>query len=145
MAEHDRDLNDLSAQLIQRASAGCSSAEITEVVLDAWVRMGEALAPVLGSGAVKMLRQRTLHLTAGKIRFLTEGPGGLPEATDLDALRRLLERQSGADAIVGGSALLQTLLDLLASLIGSSLTERLLRPVWANLLSGVAAKDFRHE
>lgn len=142
MPEHDRELNDLSARLAQRASAGMSSAEISEVILDAWVRIGVALTPIVGTRAIALLRQRTLLLTAEKHPFLSGAPGGLPEAADLDALKRLLERQSGAQAVVGGGALLQTLLDLLASLVGSSLTERLLRSVWANLLSGLAAKDF---
>ena len=141
MSEHDRDLNDLSAQLAQRASAGVSSADITDVVLDAWVQIGEALAPIVGSRAVSMLHQRTLHVTAATHAWLADSPDGLPDATDFDALRLLMNRQSGTQAAIGGSALLRNLLDLLASLVGSSLTERLLRSVWANLLGGSAAKD----
>ena len=63
---------------------------------------------------------------------------------DLVALRPLLARQSRAQAAAGGVALLQTLDDLLASLIGASLTEQLLGSVGmahANITNGAHAQD----
>ena len=42
---------------------------------------------------------------------------------------------------LGGGALLQTFYELLASLVGPSLTERLLRSVWAHSSSGPPAQD----
>lgn len=50
-------------------------------------------------------------------------------------------QQSSADAASAGSVLLQTFYDLLASLVGLSLTERLLRSVWANSSRGPPAQD----
>jgi hypothetical protein len=56
-------------------------------------------------------------------------------------LTSLLARQTGADAAAAGALVLQTFHDLLASLVGPSLAERLLRPAWAILMSGPSAPD----
>ncbi len=60
---------------------------------------------------------------------------------DLAALKTVLAQQSSADATSGGDALLKTFVELLTTLVGPSLAERLLRSVWANSLSGPPAQD----
>ena len=66
---------------------------------------------------------------------------GVPTAMDVAALTGALEAQTAADAATAGTLLLQTFHELLTTLVGPSLTERLLRPVWAVFLSGPSAKD----
>jgi hypothetical protein len=51
---------------------------------------------------------------------------------DFDALRASLKQQSVANAIATHGALLQQFIDLLTTLIGKSLTERLLQSVLDN-------------
>lgn len=65
---------------------------------------------------------------------------GVQTTVDLAALKAILAQQDSETATAGG-ALLQTFYELLASLVGPSLTERLLRSVWENPLSGPPAQD----
>ena len=60
---------------------------------------------------------------------------------DLAALKSALAKQSGASAAAGGRALVRSFHDLLTTLIGPSLTERLLLSVWDDFLSGPAAQE----
>ena len=60
---------------------------------------------------------------------------------DVGALTSELSQQTAAVAASAGGRLLQTFCELLISLIGLSLTDRLLRPVWATLLSGASAQE----
>jgi hypothetical protein len=53
----------------------------------------------------------------------------------------VLAQRSSAEAAAGGSTFLNTFHELLASLIGPSLTKRLLRSVWEPPSSGTAAQD----
>ncbi|MET0377809.1 MAG: hypothetical protein ABW049_02365, partial [Spongiibacteraceae bacterium] len=62
-------------------------------------------------------------------------------ALDLAPLQSSLIVRSTADVIAGGGFLLQTFFELLSSLIGLSLSERLLRPVGADLFAGPPAQD----
>ena len=57
------------------------------------------------------------------------------------ALKQALAQQSSADAASAGGGLLDTFHELLTSMVGSSLTERLLRSVWDSLRSGPTAQD----
>ena len=141
MPEQVQDLGQLAARLSRLAGEGMPSTQVAEVVVGAWAQIDAALTPVVGRRAVAMLHQRSLFLTAAAHRWLSETTEGLPETMDLDGLGVLLGQQTSVDAAAGGGASLQTFQDLLASLVGSPLTERLLRSIWANSLSGPAAKD----
>ena len=67
--------------------------------------------------------------------------GGAPHASAVDALLAWLAMRSPTEALESGDAYLQTFHDLLVTLIGSSLTERLLRTVWPSISSGTPAQD----
>jgi hypothetical protein len=60
---------------------------------------------------------------------------------DAGPLVAALAQQSAADAALAGARLLRNFHDLLVTLIGPSLTERLLRSVWVNFMSGPSAQD----
>ena len=60
---------------------------------------------------------------------------------DLAALRSVLVQQSSTEAAAGGGDLLQTFHELLASLVGTSLTERQLRSIWAPSANGPPTQD----
>jgi hypothetical protein len=138
---NSQELHRLVELLAGRASAGDTPRQLVDLVVDSWSRIDAALKPIVGSRAVAMLLKRSLFLTGSAHPWLAEGANELPEVMDLDALRRLLAGRTSVDVAAAGGLLLKTFEALLASLVGSSLTERLLRSVWANLLSGAAAKD----
>jgi hypothetical protein len=56
-------------------------------------------------------------------------------------LRAALAGQASAEAAALNAALLGTFYDLLSSLIGATLTERLLDPVWASPFTDAPAQD----
>ncbi|MFL1528832.1 hypothetical protein [Pseudomonas sp. O230] len=60
---------------------------------------------------------------------------------DLSALKSVLIEQSEADALFFGEVLLTTFYELLTTLIGPSLTARLLRGVWEPSLSDTPSQE----
>ena len=86
---------------------------------------------------------RSLHLIDAAYPWLADmhQGEGVQAKIDLPALHAILALQEGNTAAAAGGALLQTFSELLASLVGPSLTERLLRSVWENPLSGTTAQD----
>lgn len=100
-----------------------------------------ALAPIVGPHGVAALYKRSLYLTAQA----HPGLAGLHESVetlmDVSDLRVRLEALSSEQAAVVGVALLQTFQELLESLVGNSLTERLLSSLWDRPLSDPPALE----
>ena len=99
------------------------------------------LHPIIGHSGVGMLYKRSLHLVSPAHPCLAGMPEGEQATIDFGSLRSALMGQTSANGAAAGGALLQTVYELLTSLIGPSLTERLLRPVWAKFPSGPPAQD----
>ena len=99
------------------------------------------LTPILGARGVAALYQRTLHVTRASHAWLGEPLEVAQPAIDLVALKAAFVRRDRAEAAAAATALLQTFHDLLASLIGVPLCERLLEPVWAHSLRRPTAQD----
>ncbi len=106
-----------------------------------WLEIDTALRPIIGQGGVAALYKRSLHLTTPAYPWLASTHEGVQAPMDLAALKAIFAQQSNASAAAGSRALLHTFNELLASLVGPSLTERLLRSVWANSFSGQPAQD----
>jgi hypothetical protein len=95
-----------------------------------WSDIDAALSPILGPRAVAMLYKRSLFLASGPHGWLPRVDEALPTAVDLAPLQAALTQQSNTVAFDGGSAFLRTFYELLSSLVGPSLTDRLLRSLW---------------
>lgn len=130
-----------AASLIRQADNGASAAHIAESIIATWQQIDATLAPIIGRGGVAALYKRSLSLTAPAYPWLAGTYDGVQTSIDLAPLRSVLMHQSSASVAAAGGALLQTFNQLLASLVGTSLTERLLRPVWANAFSAPPAQD----
>jgi hypothetical protein len=120
---------------------GADSAQIADAVALTWSEIDAALTPVIGQRGVAALYIRSLYLVRSAHPWLASADDGAQTAIDLARLKSVLAQQSSSDAAAGGGALLQTFYDLLASLVGRSLTERMLRSIWAKFSSGPTAKD----
>jgi len=120
---------------------GASSLQVAEAVSVALQGIDEALTPIIGKRGVAALHQRAVHLARGSSAWLIVTKDGVPTAMDFEALKTALAQQQALDAAEQGGLLLQTFHALLTTLVGPSLTERLLRPAWATLLSGPSAQD----
>jgi hypothetical protein len=119
------------APLGRRLVPGADASQVADAVEAVWREIDQALHPIVGHRGVVALYNRSLTLAAARHPWLATGHRGALAAIDASALRAVLVRRQPAEAAAGGGALLQSFRDLLSSLIGASLTERLLHPVWA--------------
>jgi len=127
--------------LARRITNDADAAQIAGATVAAWQEIDAALRPIIGPRGVCALYKRSLYLTASSHPWLAGLHEGAQSAMDLAALKAVLARQDSADARAGGAALLQTLHELLAGLIGPSLADRLLQPVWSHESGGAPAQE----
>ena len=135
----------IDAALTHLAAQGETAAQIADTAVQTWHEIHTALSPVIGPRGVQALYRRTLYLTRSTHPWLASGREASgrekPDPDDYADLRAALAQQTSAVAAAAHGALLHHFFDLLTSLIGGSLTERLLRSVWDRLPSGDAAQD----
>jgi hypothetical protein len=127
--------------LMHRVDADAEPAQIAAAVLAIWHDIDDALTPIVGPLGLVALYRRTVHLAAAQHPWLAGRDEGVLTDTDPAVLKSVLAQRSSTEAAAGGSAFLNTFHELLASLIGPSLTARLLRSVWEPPSSGSAAQD----
>ena len=137
---------EIAAALVRRAGNDPTALQLGQVFANAWRDIDAALSPIIGQRGVAALYQRSLHLNrVGHASGAAAGNSlgaALDIATlDIAVLRAALAHRTPDEAAAVGGAILQTLHELLTDLIGASLTERLLRSVWANFLSGESPQD----
>ena len=109
--------------------------------MSVWEAVHAALAPVIGHAGVAALYKRTLHLTRPVHPWLGPAYESTAKPGDYSALRAVLAQQDSAVAGAAHDAMLQTLHQLLGTLIGPSLTARLLQAVWPLTHAGPAVQD----
>ncbi|AWM90163.1 hypothetical protein DJ564_04725 [Pseudomonas sp. 31-12] len=103
--------------------------------------MEVALTPIIGQQGVAALYRRSLHLCAITHPRLASTRDKVPAGMDMAALKSVIVEQSDADALFFGEVLLTTFYELLSTLIGPSLTERLLRGMWEPSLSDTPSQE----
>jgi hypothetical protein len=135
----ERDL--IAAALALRTGPAADAARITDAVISALQEIEAALAPIVGQRGVAALCKRSLFLASPAHPWLAGTHEGLQATIDLAPLKAALSQQTSGDAAAGGTALLVTFHELLGSLVGPALTERLLRSVWAHSSSGEPPQD----
>lgn len=135
----------LTGPLANRVSEDASSAQIVTAVGELWLELDAALSPIVGPRGVAALWQRGLQVAAADHPWLAAGQPDRLGALDQPLLYAVLAQRDSDEAAAAVTCLLQAFHALLASLIGLSLTERLLRTVWGPPLdapsSGLPAQD----
>jgi hypothetical protein len=131
----------IAAALAPRVANGAEAAQIAEAVVATWQAVDAALSPIIGHVGVAAMYKRSVYLNTAVHPWLSGTRQGVHAGMDLASLKSVLEEQSNFAAAAGGDALLQTFIELLTTLVGPSLTERLLRSVWAESTSGPSARD----
>lgn len=133
---------DTSAAFLEGAvSAGASSEEVAALVTGAFRGIDQALNPIVGQRGMAALYKRSLHDCRPVHPWLPIAADNADSEMEFAALAAVLATRTSADAATAGTRLLESFRVLLITLIGESLTERLLRPVWATFLSGTSARD----
>ena len=127
-----------STQLQTETRAEESSVTVASATVKALNALFAELRPLIGSLALRALYVRGLHLAHASF----ERPSADLASTDqlLAHLHQDLVSRQAAPAREAAQALLLALVNLLVSLIGEPLTDRLLRKAWENLPVTQASK-----
>jgi hypothetical protein len=131
----------LSVPLVHWVGDDASAEQIAAALVEIWQGINVALTPVIGPLGLAALYRRSLHLTVASHAWLAVGGSGAVPDKDFTALTALIAQRSSVDAAAAATAFLNKFHEVLISLIGPSLTERLLRSVWAHTSSGQPAQD----
>ena len=131
----------LAVSLAYRVGRESAPLQIAQWIVLMCEEIGASLMPVLGQSCIATIYQRSLHLTGSAHPWLSHLHDRIQATMDLSRLRLVLGQQSSSNAAAGGCTLLQVIRDLLASLIGASMTERLLQSVWEHFYSGPTSPD----
>jgi hypothetical protein len=141
MSPDERDDRRWAQPLTGRLPQGADAVQIADASVAVWQAIDRALNPVIGPKGVAALYNRSLTLTIDRHAWL----GGISRdalaAMDLAALQAALAQQPAAEAVAASAALFRAFRDLLASLVGAALTDRLLGAVWAHSPGDSPAQD----
>jgi hypothetical protein len=136
-----QDSRKVATTLERLAAQGADTARIADAAISTWQAIEAALAPVIGAKGVAALYGRSLYLVRARHPWLAAATDGADSRMDLGLLAAALARQENFTAATGAGDQLESLYDLLRSLIGPALTGQLLRSAWDNPFGGTAAQD----
>ena len=123
-------------------ASGHDATGVAEATTSTLRAIDGALSPIISERGVAALYRRSLFLIRQNRPWLDSVYAVDATPGDYDALRIALSQQSDGDALHGADALLRTFHDLLVSLIGESLTGRLLGSILEQTpSSGDAVQD----
>ena len=131
----------LARALAHRVSADADAGRVADAVVAAWQEIDSALTPIVGPRGFAALYKRSVHVAAQVHPWLMGVHDNALASVNLADLNAVFKQQSPVDATAGAAMLFETFHDLLVSMVGPSLTERLLRSVWADATGGPGAKD----
>lgn len=123
------------------AAEGAEVTRIADAVVSTWQAIDAVLAPVIGTKGVAALYGRSLYLIRTSHPWLAALHQGAETPIDLAQLEAVLAQQQSVTAATAAGDQLESLYELLRSLIGPALTGQLLRSAWDNPFGGTAAQD----
>jgi hypothetical protein len=118
--------HDVATVLIARLEGAGDARVVAERMVANWRALDDALSPILGAMGVAALYARAIHLSMATHPWLKGAVRSVAPRIDVGALTRLLAEQDVMHASAASATLLYHFCDVLAGLIGSSLTSRLL-------------------
>ncbi len=123
----------IQSALGKGAITGADSRTVATATVRALTLLFDAVKPLVGSLAIRALYVRSLHLARSSFERPTSAPSETESPDELLAsLKRDLLSRAPAAARAAAEALLSAFADLLVSLIGESLTDRLLHSAWGS-------------
>lgn len=131
-------VNDLNREKIRRTLAhlvrgGSPDANaMAEASISTWHKVIAQLTPVIGTRGVDVLFSRSLHITSITFPWIINSGDHGDSSIMLVSIKARLAGHDVDVATEASHKLLLTFTELLTSLIGESLTERLLDPVWVS-------------
>ena len=120
---------------IQRLVVPQPDVSVADVSIGLWVELAAELVLLIGDGGFVPLYIRSVQLSAASFPWLRPISEVAPLASGdsrFSGLKRGLEGQDDGEASQASAVLLNTFIDMLARLIGETLTIGILRSAWAN-------------
>ncbi len=130
----------IAAPLVRRLGEHADAIQIADAMVVVWSEIDCVLAPIIGHRGVVALCRRSLYLAAMRHACLTGVYASVQSGIEFSDLKPVIAQQADITVAVGDEVL-QLFYGLLVTLIGNSLTERLLRPVWENSLADPRVQD----
>jgi len=118
--------------LAHRSGGAPGASAVAEAATDIWSQMAALLTPVIGVRGVDVIFRRSLYLASKDFPWLAPGEEHGDSAALLAGLKARLAVRDAEDAAEAACTLMATFLELLTTLIGESLTDRLMSPVWTH-------------
>lgn len=122
--------------LAHRAGSNTHSGAVAEAAVSTWHQLTVRLTPVIGVRGVDALFRRSLYLVSKDYPWLAIVGNEGGSTSLLASLQRSLAAQEVEIAKEVGASLLLVFTELLTAMIGISVSERLLGPVWVLPKSG---------
>jgi hypothetical protein len=133
----------IHAALVRRCGRDGSAPVVAAAAVAVWREIAQALSPIIGARGVTALYGRALFL-AGRVHpWLGSATDGLTIELDLDNLRTRIGARTDPGVLEGSAEFLLTFHDLLNSMVGPALAERMLGPVWDRPADGESAPDIQ--
>lgn len=120
-----------------------SAPQVADAVVSLWREIERELTPIVGTRGVAALSCRAVFLAGRTHSWLSLAPDAGQPDFDLARLHVNIAARDASAASAASIELLHTFHDLLISMIGAALTDRLLSPVWDFSLSGQPARDLQ--
>lgn len=139
--EARREEPNIVKNLAPLAANDADAGTIADAAVAAWTAIDSALSHIIGTRGVAALYKRSLHLAQADHPWLGAAYEGALQPGDFTSLRAALSQQSAPNAAAAHDAMLTSFQDLLDSLIGRSLTQRLLHTVPDQPSSGAAVQE----
>jgi hypothetical protein len=102
----------------------------TDAAVSLWTQMAAQLILIIGAGGFDSLYARSVHLSQSSYPWLAVGSDLLKDDHCFSALKKSLSDQPPALATEANCLLLLTFTNILALMIGESLTTRILNSAW---------------
>ena len=117
----------IAAVLAERPEA------VVDVAIALWNRLAPELIAIVGEGGFRPLYARSVRLAAGRFPWLSPELAMPAHSDSFSQLRAQLCVRTPAEAHLASQDLFNVFFDLLASLIGESLTNQILSFAWSPL------------
>lgn len=117
--------------LSHRVEGAADASAIAEAIAAIWSQAADLLTPVIGNRGFEVIFRRSLYLTSKTFPWLAFDEEQGDVAALLASLKSRIAGRDADDAAEAGYTLLVAFTELLITLIGESLTDRMLGPVWA--------------
>lgn len=131
-----------STALLRRAGVDADASQLADAIVAVWRDIDATLTPIIGARGFAALHGRSMHLAARDFPWLIDTrENGVLAEVDFGDVRRRFIAQPVPPARNAAGMTLRCFYDLLASMIGDALTERLVQAIWDNPFGGQAAQD----